>query len=75
MTTFETSQVPPSDSLLRLRGVLAKVPISRSAWWQGVKDGRFPASVRLGPKTTAWLCSDIDKLIQSLAAKVIGHAN
>jgi len=54
------------DALLRLPGVLAKVPVSRSAWWQGVKEGRYPAAVKLGPRTTAWRESDIDALIQSL---------
>ena len=55
-----------SDSLLRLPSVLAKVPVSRSAWWQGVKEGRYPAPVKLGPRTTAWRESEINALIQSL---------
>ncbi|WMT73863.1 AlpA family phage regulatory protein [Bradyrhizobium sp. Ash2021] len=30
------------------------LPVSKSTWWQGVKDGRFPRPVKLGAKTTAW---------------------
>ena len=56
------------ERLLRCPAVLDRVPMSRAAWYQGIKDGRFPAPVKLGPKTSAWREADIDKLIQSLAA-------
>ncbi len=46
--------------------VPAIVPVSKSAWWQGVKDGRFPKAVKLGPKTTAWRVEDIRDLIHRL---------
>ena len=57
---------PTADALLRLPAVLQAVPVSRAAWWNGIKDGRFPAGIKLGPKTTCWRKSDIDKLIASL---------
>jgi prophage regulatory protein len=53
-------------ALLRLPQVLALVPISRSAWWQGCRDGRYPKPIRLGPRTTVWRASDILALIDSL---------
>jgi predicted DNA-binding transcriptional regulator AlpA len=53
--------------LLRLRQVLALVPISASSWWAGVRAGRFPKPVKLGPRTTAWRASDILALIDSLS--------
>lgn len=62
-------QVPipqPADRLLRVSDVLAKVPVGRASWWKGVKEGRFPAGIKLGPRTTCWRASDIDKLITSL---------
>lgn len=31
-----------NESFLRLPQVLAIIPISKSAWWQGCKDGRYP---------------------------------
>lgn len=39
------------------------IPISRSSWWAGVKSGRFPKPVKLGPRTTAWRVDDIRALI------------
>ena len=53
-------------SLLRLPDVLRLVPISKSAWWAGVKEGRFPRPVKLGPRTTAWRASDVLALIDGL---------
>lgn len=51
--------------LLRLKEILAPVgpiPASKSTWWAGVKTGRFPKPVKLGPRITAWRAEDIDKL-------------
>jgi prophage regulatory protein len=59
-------QIDP-QSLLRLRQVLALIPISASSWWAGVRSGRFPKPVKLGPRTTAWRASDILALIDSLS--------
>lgn len=56
---------------LRLAYILAPkgpIPVSKSTWWQGVKDGRFPKPVKLGPKTTAWRVEDIRALVERLAA-------
>jgi len=46
----------------------ALIPISRSTWWRGIKEGRFPAPVKLGPRITAWRADDIIALIRSLDA-------
>lgn len=45
------------------RGIPAVVPVSKTAWWDGVKTGRFPKPVKLGPRTTAWRVEDIRRLI------------
>ena len=41
----------------------AIIPVSKSAWWEGCKTGRYPKPVKLGPRTTAWRVSDIRALI------------
>jgi predicted DNA-binding transcriptional regulator AlpA len=58
------------DGLLRLPQVLSLYPVSRSAWWAGVKAGKYPQSVKLGPRTTAWRAADIRALIEKESAKV-----
>lgn len=55
-----------ATGFLRLPQVLALVPISKTSWWEGCKDGRFPKPVKLGPRTTAWRAEDIAALVQSL---------
>lgn len=57
----------PREGLVRLESILAPrgpIPVSRSAWWQGVADGRFPQPVKLGPRTTAWRAADIRRLYE-----------
>lgn len=39
------------------------IPISRSCWLAGCKSGRFPAPVKLGPRTVVWKVVDIRALI------------
>ena len=53
------------NGLMRLSQILQVLPISKSTWWAGVKSGRFPKPVKLGPRTTAWRTDDIHTLIQS----------
>ena len=51
------------DSLLRLPEVLALVPVSRATWYAGVKSGRYPRAVTLGPRCVAWRASEIQRLV------------
>ncbi|MDH3062324.1 AlpA family phage regulatory protein [Achromobacter insolitus] len=66
--SFTTKPVTASstgESFLRLDDVLRRIPVSRATWYAGVKSGRYPAQVKLGPRVAAWRCSDIDKLAAS----------
>ncbi len=54
----------PETGFVRLPVVLRVFPVSRSAWWDGVKTGRFPRAYKLGPRTTAWRAEDIRALIE-----------
>lgn len=58
----------PTAGYVRLPQILTIFPVSKSTWWQGVKDGRFPPGVKLGPRTTAWRVEDIRRLIEGGAA-------
>ncbi|MEM1381751.1 MAG: AlpA family phage regulatory protein [Pseudomonadota bacterium] len=52
---------------VRLAQILAPrgpIPVSKSTWWQGVKDGRFPEPQKLGPRTTVWRAEDIRALYE-----------
>ena len=45
-------------------GIPAILPISKSAWYVGVRDGRYPKPVKLGPCTTAWRIEDVRALLE-----------
>lgn len=57
--------VLPETGYLRLPQVLAVFPVSRSTWWAGVRDGRYPKPVQLGTRCTAWPVESIRALIES----------
>jgi hypothetical protein len=40
----------------------AIIPVKKTCWWDGVKSGRFPRPVKLGPRGTAWRGEDIRAL-------------
>lgn len=42
------------------------IPVSKSTWWAGVKSGRYPKPVKLGPRVTAWRVEDILALIERM---------
>jgi prophage regulatory protein len=54
----------PTERLIRLDEVLTYLPVSRSTWWSGVKTGRYPRPVKLGPHTPCWRLADIIELAE-----------
>lgn len=46
------------------------IPVSRSAWLAGVKSGRFPKPIKLGPRVTVWKSEDVYSLAASLKGGV-----
>ena len=56
----------PAIGFLRLPQVLAIFPISKSAWWEGCRTGRYPKPVKLGPRTIVWRAEDITAFINRI---------
>lgn len=54
----------PDTGFMRLPQILALIPISRSAWWAGIREGKYPKGIKLGSKTTVWRAEDIRALIE-----------
>ena len=42
------------------------IPISNSNWWAGIKTGKYPKPVKLGPRTTVWRAKDIQALVERI---------
>lgn len=66
----------PQAGFLRLPQILGNpnatppipplIPVSKSTWWKKVKEGTYPAPVKLSEKCTAWRAEDIHNLIEAL---------
>lgn len=59
------------SGFLRLKSIIGPggpIPVSKSTWWLGVKTGRYPQPVKLGPRLTVWRTEDIDALVRNGAA-------
>ena len=61
------------DCLYREKDILglsgkqpAIIPISRSTWWKGIKEGRFPKGRKISPKVTVWLGRDLRAVVEAL---------
>ena len=59
----------PQEGFVRLPQVLHVLGISTSAWWNGIKTGKYPQSVKLGPRTTVWKVEEIRALIRQTEAQ------
>jgi len=67
-------QTNQQDALLRLYQIIgdptanppipAIIPISATSWWNGVKSGKYPKPIKLGPKTTCWKASEVLALVK-----------
>lgn len=71
----------PETGFVRLQSIIgdpksnppvpAIIPVSKSTWWAGVKAGRFPAPIKLGPRITVWRVEDIRALIENNSASQV----
>ena len=67
----------PNSGFLRLPHIIGNpkakppippiIPVSKSTWWAGVKSGRYPRPVKLGPRVTAWTVESVRALIEGFA--------
>jgi predicted DNA-binding transcriptional regulator AlpA len=58
-TNEPTHNTAGEDVLIRLPEVLRIIPVSKSTWWKGIKDGRFPEGRKFGSRITAWSRNEV----------------
>ncbi len=63
----------PATGFLRLSQVLKFIPVGKTKWYAGIKEGRFPKPVNLGPRTAAYRVEDIVALIERLGSQASGR--
>lgn len=52
----------------------AIIPVSKSTWWEGVKNRRFPCPIKLSPGVTAWRVEDIRAIGTSKEVPIYAQA-
>ena len=65
-TTVAVFDTLPDSGMVRLAGLIQTpkapgnpLPFSAATLWRHVKNGTFPAPLKLGARTTAWRVSDV----------------
>jgi prophage regulatory protein len=55
-----------TNSFIRQKQLLLKLPFSAPTLWRKVKAGTFPKPVKLGENITAWRIEDIDAWVKEI---------
>ena len=59
--------IVPTTGFLRLKQVLQFIPIGKTAWYAGIKEGRFPKPIQLSARTAVYRAQDISALIDKIS--------
>lgn len=63
------------DKIIRMPDVMAKVGLRKSAVYNMIKRGEFPAQIRLGENSVGWLEADIDEWVRVRGETVRDRGN
>ena len=55
------------ERLIRMPEVLHRLGVKKSSLYNGIKEGVYPAPRRLGKRTSVWVQSEIDALVERVA--------
>lgn len=55
--------MPRPDRIIRLKTVLARTGLSRSTIYRKIREGTFPAQLRISSNGAGWHESDIDRWV------------
>lgn len=59
----------PQTGFVRLNQIVGPsgpLPISKSGFWAGVKNGKFPKPLKISPRVTVWKAEDIHDLLREI---------
>ena len=59
--------IVPTTGFLRLKQVLQFIPVGKTAWYAGIKEGRFPKPIQLSARTAVYRAQDIAALIDKIS--------
>jgi len=64
----------PETGYLRLPQIIGNrktntppiIPVCKSTWYNGIKEGRYPKPVRISKASIAWKVEDIRQLVENM---------
>lgn len=69
----------PETGLLRIKQIIGDpkanppipgiIPVSKSTWWKGCREGHFPKPIKIGTRTTVWRAEDIRQFTERLGQR------
>lgn len=69
MSSHNNQALPAIGFIRQAQLVPAIVPFSNATLWRKVKDGTFPAPVKLSPRVTAWDVQKVREWIEAQASQ------
>lgn len=68
MCSDMVTTAPALCAYMRLRQIIAIVPFSQATIWRKVKNGSFPAPIKLSERVTAWKVDDVRAWLEAAAS-------
>lgn len=59
--------VLPREGFVRLPVILHVLGVCKTSFYLGIRDGKFPAPIKIGPRTSVWRVEDIRAIIAKVA--------
>lgn len=59
----------PDTGYVRLPTILTVLPVGKTAWWAGVKSGKYPVGIKISARCTVWRVEDIRTLLAELGGR------
>jgi len=60
---------------LREKKVRQLVPVAHSTLWTWVRDGKFPAPLKLSDRVTVWRSADVNHFIEKMSTSCVEVKN
>jgi len=61
------------EKILRMPDVMARVGVSKPTIYLWIKNGAFPAPLKIGPRASGWLVAEIDAWIADRATARVAN--
>jgi predicted DNA-binding transcriptional regulator AlpA len=61
------------ERLIKLPEVLATLGMKKTAWYDGIKSGKYPKPIKRSPRDTVWPMSAIQKIVSDTIARSDGQ--